>query len=61
MGSNGLNSDPIYDEGYEAFFEGGCDCVPPYPEGSDGELGFIQGWKTAEKEFELQTGDSHET
>lgn len=57
MGSNGLTCDPFYDEGYEAFFEDGCDLAPPYPEGSDGRYGYVRGWKAAEKEFELHIGD----
>lgn len=55
-----ITDDPFYQEGYEAFFEDGCDCVPPYPEGSDGEHGYVLGWKAAQKEYELKQGDNGE-
>lgn len=45
-----MNKDPFYKEGYEDYLNGADlkDC--PYLDGTDGEYGWVKGWKAAEKE-----------
>ena len=40
-------NDPFFEEGYEAFRDG-CDISDcPYDEGTDGQCGWIKGWRKA--------------
>lgn len=42
--------DPFHVEGYDAYEEGASRSENPYPEGSDGYQGWLDGWMEADEE-----------
>lgn len=44
------HDDPLFDEGYQAYFDGAEKKDNPHPEGSDGYEAWRKGWKEADEE-----------
>jgi len=41
--------DPFYCEGYDAYYDGADEQDCPYDEGTDGQDGWLKGWREANR------------
>ena len=44
--------DCFYQQGMDDYFDGDAEQDCPYPEGTDGQWGWLKGWKAAEQAVE---------